>query len=62
MFVCQAEEWKHHLVQQEEGEVQEGWLLLEEKEGWEDDKRGPHEAEGPGHGGLQHSFCLSLIM
>ncbi|MEQ2198959.1 hypothetical protein XENOCAPTIV_021540, partial [Xenoophorus captivus] len=34
----------------EEGEVQEGWILLEEEKGWKDDKRGPHEAEGPGHG------------
>lgn len=53
-FVCQAEERQHHPVQQEEGEVQKGRILLEEKEGWKDDERRPHEAEGPGHGGLQH--------
>lgn len=50
-FVSQAEERQHRPVQQEEGEVQEGRILLEEKEGWKDDERGPHEAEGPGHGG-----------
>lgn len=52
--MCQAEERQHHPVQQEEGEVQKGRILLEEKEGWKDDERRPHEAEGPGHGGLQH--------
>lgn len=50
--VFQAEERQHHPVQQKEGEVQEGRILLEEKEGWKNDERGPHEAEGPGHGGL----------
>lgn len=51
LFPCQAEEWQHHPLQQEEGEVPERWIQLEEKERWKNDKRGSHEAEGQGHGG-----------
>lgn len=57
-FPSQASEWLHYPLQPQEGEIPEGWLPLEEAEGWEDHPRGPHEAEGPGHGGkqgLQHT-------
>lgn len=49
----QTAEWLHDPLQQEEGEVPEGRLLLEEEERWEDDPRGPHEAQGPGRGGKE---------
>ena len=35
----------------QEGAVQTGRVLLEEEEGREDHQGGPHEAQGPGHGG-----------
>lgn len=47
----QASEWLHYPLQPQEGEIPEGWLPLEEAERREDHPRGPHEAEGPGHGG-----------
>lgn len=47
----QTEEWVHAAVQQEEGPLQAGRVLLEEKEGRQDHEGGPHEAEGPGDGG-----------
>ncbi len=50
--VCvQAKVRFYAAVLAEEGAVQAGRLLLEEEEGREDDPRGPHEAQGPGHGG-----------
>ena len=49
----QATEWVHDSVQQEEGEVPKGRLLLEEAERWQDDAGGPHEAEGAGCGGRE---------
>lgn len=63
-FLFQAKEWQHHPLQQEEGEVQEGRILLEEKEGWKNDERRPHEAEGPGHGGqpLHGPPCRTLTV
>ncbi len=36
------------LLQQEEGEVQKGWLLLEEEERWENHAGGSHEAQSAG--------------
>ncbi len=36
---------------EEEGALQEGRLLLEETQGRQDHAGGPHEAQGPGHGG-----------
>lgn len=47
----QATEWFHDLVQSEEGEVQKGWLLLEEEERREDHPGGSHEAQSPGSRG-----------
>lgn len=47
----QASEWLHDPLQPQEGEVQERWLLLEEKERWEDHPRGPHEAQSSGSRG-----------
>ncbi|XP_074190250.1 calmodulin-binding transcription activator 1 isoform X30 [Rhinolophus sinicus] len=47
-------EWLNDPLQQEESEIQEGWVLLEKEERREDDQRGPHEAEGPGRGEPRH--------
>lgn len=44
----QAAEWVDDTVQQEEGEVQKGRILLEEEERWEDHARRSHEAESAG--------------
>lgn len=67
LFLCQAKEWQHHPLQQEEGEVQERWIQLEEKERWKNDTRGSHEAEGQGHGGedkrpLHRSDTVNLLL
>lgn len=61
LFLCQAKEWQHHPLQQEEGEVQERWIQLEEKERWKNDKRGSHEAESQGHGGEDSAPYTALI-
>lgn len=47
----QAAEWVDDTVQQEEGEVQKGRILLEEEERWEDHARRSHEAESAGSWG-----------
>ena len=55
--VFQAEVGLYAAVLEEEGAVQKGRLLLEEEEGRQDDKGGPHEAQGPRHGGTSGGLC-----
>lgn len=49
--LSQATEWVYDPLQQEEGEVQKRWLLLEEEERWENHAGGSHEAQSTGSGG-----------
>lgn len=58
--IHQASEWLHDFVQQEEGEVQKGWLLLEEEERREDHPGGSHEAESPGSRG--ECACFGFLL
>ncbi len=45
-LVClQAAEWLDDSVQQKEGSLQKGWLLLEEAQRRQDDARRPHETQ-----------------
>ena len=60
LIFFQAQIWIYAFVQPQEGPLQKGWILLEEEEGWQDHQRGPHEAQGPGHGG-QFLFILDDI-
>lgn len=53
LFFYKTSEWLDDPVQQEEGKVQEGWLLLEEEERWEDHAGGSHEAQSPRSGGKE---------
>lgn len=53
--LSQATEWVYDLVQQEEGEVQERWLLLEEEERRQDHAGGSHEVESSGSGGKRET-------
>lgn len=61
-FHLQTSEWLHYPLQPQEGEISEGWLPLEEAEGREDHPRGPHEAEGPRHGGKQGIQLIFLAL
>ncbi len=47
----QTQEWIHAVVLPEEGALPSRRLLLEEAQGRQDHEGGPHEAQGPGHGG-----------
>ncbi len=49
--MSQAAEWVYDPLQQEEGEVQKGWILLEEEERWENHAGGSHEAQSAGSRG-----------
>ena len=51
MLPFQASQWLTVDVQPQEGDVQTGWLLLEEAAGWENQPRGPHEAQSERGGG-----------
>ena len=51
IVLMQAEVWFDAAVLAEEGALPPGRLLLEEEEGRQDHAGGPHEAQGPGHGG-----------
>lgn len=46
--LSQATEWVYDPLQQEEGEIQKRWLLLEEEERWENHTGGSHEAQSAG--------------
>lgn len=50
-ILLQAKKRLDAAVQPEESPLQEGRLLLEETQGWEDHAGRPHEAEGPRHRG-----------
>ena len=56
----QAEEREHAAVLAEEGSVPSRRLLLEEAQGRQDHQGGPHEAQGPGHGGNKVSLFVDF--
>lgn len=58
-MVLQAEEWVDAAVQSQEGALPERRLLLEEAQGRQDHKGGPHEAQGPRHRGNHNTRTCS---
>ncbi|KAA0707489.1 Calmodulin-binding transcription activator 1 [Triplophysa tibetana] len=49
--ISEAAEWVYDTLQQEEGEIQERWLLLEKEKRRQNHAGGSHEAESAGSGG-----------